>query len=416
MKYKFGFTILAVILIGIPGISGAQSVALSDSSLRETLTRAVLFWQAGKAKEAYLSLDTITGQLTSNENASTKVKAALWTANYLQAQKKVKAAAPFLDSAMVWSEKNALGEELIKTYEVYAEWHFLSGNPKTAFVAKEAAFKIRDSLNRKRIDFTIDSLNTVILQLQEEKEALRNDSISAKDTVSDEASSLRQWLYILSAVCVLLLVIVFLMNGTLQRLKHAPPAPAPAAPRLKAEPEKHTSPAAAPVPAATEKPSQKNQASKQSVEQEKDIPAVVPATEVLRPLTPPPLSSKDITLKLQDVELALIRADVLGKYNNGETKAIRNLLNEYMAQLPFIMKTLDDAITKNDSEPILLSLEHLKPYLNAFGMQNTMKLIFEIEEEAKTEKVSKLLSRVFQIRNHCRRAADESKALLEKIS
>jgi hypothetical protein len=48
-------------------------------------------------------------------------------------------------------------------------------------------------------------------------------------------------------------------------------------------------------------------------------------------------------------------------------------------------------------------------------MQGTLQLIQEIEDEASTEKVSKLLSRVFQVRNHCRRAADESKALLEKL-
>jgi hypothetical protein len=86
-----------------------------------------------------------------------------------------------------------------------------------------------------------------------------------------------------------------------------------------------------------------------------------------------------------------------------------------MAQLPFIMKTLDDAITRNEADPILNSLEHLKPYLQTFGMSVTIKLISEIEAEAPTEKIAKLLSRVFQVRNHCRRAADEAKAILEKM-
>jgi hypothetical protein len=184
------------------------------------------------------------------------------------------------------------------------------------------------------------------------------------------------------------------MNGTIQRLRNTPPAPAPSSPRVRPE-----TPAPAKVTEAPPATAEKT---------------VAPAAEIPKqPATS--TATRDIVLKLQDVELVLIRAESLGQHANGETKAIRNFLNEYMAQLPFIMKTLDEAITKNEAAPILLSLEHLKTYLQTFGMQGTLKLIAEIEEEAPKEKVSKLLSRVFQVRNHCRRAADEAKSMLEKL-
>ena len=120
MKDKILFTVLTLLLISISLPSPAQPIALSDSSLRETLTRAVQWWKLGKAKEAYLSLDTITGQPMTTENAATKIKASLWTANYLQAQRKIKPAAAFLGSAMIWAEKNALSDALIRTDEASA--------------------------------------------------------------------------------------------------------------------------------------------------------------------------------------------------------------------------------------------------------------------------------------------------------
>ncbi len=375
------------------GRFGLNAQVLSDNVLRETLTRAVQYWQTGKAKEAYLALDSITAQPLSAENAGTKVKAALWTANYLQAQYKVKLAAPFLDSALHWAEQYAPGEELARAYDAYAAWHLTAGNPKTALVAKEAAWKIRDSLSRATLQLTIDSLQQAVITLNKEREEIISNKQSEAANISSEAAGMKKWVYILGGICVLLLVIVFMMNGNLQRLRNSPPAPAPSAPRVRQE----SAPAKAePVATATSA-------------------ATPPAEPAVKPAPAPSIPKSDIITRLEEVELVLIRAEALGKYNNGETRAIKNFLNEYMAQLPFIMKTLDDAITKNEAAPILNSLEHLKPYLQTFGMSGTMKLITEIETEAATEKVSKLLSRVFQVRNHCRRAADEAKAILEKI-
>ena len=369
----------------------------TDSSLRETLTRAVQHWQSGKAKDAYLSLDSITGTMLTPENASTKVKAAIWTANYLQAQYKVKSAAPFLDSAMIWAEKYAPGEELARAYDAYSEWHLKSGNPKTALVAKEASWKIRDSLGKAGLQIKVDSLLQVVEQLKTDQQEIIASKNSETGTIHSEAAGLKIWLYVLGGLCTLLLVVVFLMNGNLQRLKNTPPAPAPSAPRVRAEPI----------------PSPKDEVAGSTPETSTE--AITPKSEPIRPTPPAPLPKSEIITRLQEVELVLIKAEVLGQHQKGEIKAIHNILNEYMAQLPFIMKTLDDAITRNEADPILNSLEHLKPYLQTFGMSVTIKLISEIEAEAPTEKIAKLLSRVFQVRNHCRRAADEAKAILEKM-
>lgn len=372
----------------------AQTPAISDSSLRETLTRAVQHWKAGKAKDAYLALDTITGHPISPEVAGTKIKAAIWTANYLQAQYKIKSAAPFLDSALHWAEAYNTGEELSRAYEAYADWHMAAGNPKTALIAKESAWKIRDSLHQVSLRAEIDSLHKVINGLQQDQVTVIETKTSEADNVSEQAAGLKKWMYGMGGIIAILLLIVFLMNGTIQRLRNTPPAPAPSAPRIRPE-------TPAPAKISDTEPAEKPNVAAPPVETPK---AAAPST-----------ATRDIVLKLQDVELVLIRAESLGQHANGETKAIRNFLNEYMAQLPFIMKTLDDAITKNEAAPILLSLEHLKTYLQTFGMQGTLKLIAEIEEEAPKEKVSKLLSRVFQVRNHCRRAADEAKSMLEKL-
>lgn len=206
------------------------------------------------------------------------------------------------------------------------------------------------------------------------------------------------------------------MNGNLQRLRNLPPSPLPDATlsqprtkqtvstRVKTEEveiiQEQKKEVITTTPVVEAKSETKSEAPSKAEKKEQQISNAI----------------KETTSKLAEVELVLIKANVLANYKNGESKPIRNLLNEYMAQLPFIMKTLDDAITLNEKESIINSLEHLKTYIVSFGMQSTMTLINEIEKEAESEKVAKLLSRVFQVRNHCRRAADEAKSLLEKVS
>lgn len=389
----------------------AQSPTLSDSSLKETLTRAVIFWKEGKAKDAFISLDSINEQPVGADNVVTKIKASVWTANYLMAQRKNKYAPAFLDSALRWAENAQLNEELIKVYETYADWHLSVGNPKTALIAKEAAWNIKDSLAKNKMQFQIDSLQNILNAIEQEKQQAKINSESNDSVVSQKNERLNNLVYILSGVIAVLLIILFMMNGNLQRLRNLPPSPLPDVALSQPRTQQTVN----------------TRVKKEVIKVVPEIPAVkeVVSPEVETKPEPPTKAEKkeqqitnaikDTTSKLAEVELVLIKADVLANYKNGESKPIRNLLNEYMAQLPFIMKTLDDAIANNEKESILNSLEHLKTYLLSFGMQSTLVLIHEIETEAKTEKVAKLLSRVFQVRNHCRRAADEAKSLLEKV-
>ncbi|MBL7923023.1 MAG: hypothetical protein JNL88_02385, partial [Bacteroidia bacterium] len=148
MKHPCRFLFSLTLLMTLYAFAApAQAPVGSDSSLRETLTRAVQYWQGGKAKDAFLSLDSITSAGLNEANAVTKIKAALWTATYLQEQKKIKPASRFLDSALTWSERYHASDELIRSYEAYAAWHLNAGNPKTAMVAREAAWKLKDSLS-----------------------------------------------------------------------------------------------------------------------------------------------------------------------------------------------------------------------------------------------------------------------------
>lgn len=409
---RFILSISVIFILSACFRADAQSLALSDSSLKETLTRAVIFWKEGKAKDAFISLDSINEQPIAADNVNTKIKASVWTANYLMAQRKNKYAPVFLDSALRWAENAQLNEELIKVYETYADWHLSVGNPKTALIAKEAAWNIKDSLAKSTMQLQIDSLQNSLNAIDQQKQQTKVENEVNDSVVSQKNESLNNLVYILSAVIAVLLIIIFMMNGNLQRLRNLPPSPLP--------------------DTAFSQPRTKQTVDTRVKKEEIEVAAdASPIKEIAAPIIEtkpePPTKAekkeqqisnaiKDTTSKLAEVELVLIKADVLANYKNGESKPIRNLLNEYMAQLPFIMKTLDDAITTNEKESIINSLEHLKTYLVSFGMQSTMNLIDEIEKEAETEKVAKLLSRVFQVRNHCRRAADEAKSLLEKIS
>ncbi|MBK7681227.1 MAG: hypothetical protein IPJ26_01540 [Bacteroidetes bacterium] len=390
----------------------AQSTVMSDSSMKETLTRAVQCWKEGKAKDAFISLDSINEQMVSAENANTKIKASVWTANYLMAQRKNKPASPFLDSALRWAENTKQYDELIKVYETYSDWHLAVGNPKTAFVAKEAAWTIKDSLSKSALLLQMDSLQNILNSIDQEKKSAKENSDANDTVISQKNEQLNNLVYILGGVIAVLVIIIFMMNGNLQRLRTLPPSPLP------------DSTLSQPRTKQTVNTRVKTEAVEPVQERKKETIITPPVAEV-KSEAPSKAEKKelqisnaikDITSKLAEVELVLIKADVLANYKNGESKPIRNLLNEYMAQLPFIMKTLDDAITLNEKDSIINSLEHLKTYLVSFGMQSTMNLIDEIEKEAETQKVAKLLSRVFQVRNHCRRAADEAKSLLEKVS
>lgn len=395
--------ILLYTIILMPVLCSNSAVAqVNDSLLREQLTRGVQSWKSGKPVDAYVALDSVLANPTTQDVAATKVKAAIWTATFLQQQKKNAAALKFLDSAMVWSEQYARGEEYRRTYEAYADWHLANGNLKGAMAAKAQAGVIRDSLTNVKFKATNDSL----IQLLQEKQNAETSATQVKQESSSESKSTDPITYGLAALSAILLLVVFRMNTTIQRLKSLPPAP-------------QSAPVSAPV---TKKP----EPVRETVREEKPAPVMAEevravngnsaAAPVATPLVSAPVNPKDLTVRLSEVELVLIRPDILGRYGNGDWKSVRNLLNEYLSQLPLILKNLDDAITKSETAPILQGLEYLKPYLTPFGMNSTLALIREVEEDAAKVKASKLLSRVFQVRNHTRRAADEAKSILEKFS
>jgi hypothetical protein len=383
-------------------IVGMQEGAaqLNDSLLREQLTRGVQLWKLGKPVEAYTTLDSVLATTTTPEIAATKVKAAVWTSTFLQQQKKYGPALKFLDSALTWAQQYARGEEYRRVYEAYADWHTNTGNMKSAMAARNQANLIEDSLLQIEFTNTTDSLKQ-LLALKEQELAIAKTKKPEKTT----GVNMNPLAIGLSILAVILLLLVFRLNTSLQRMRTLPPAPQsrPANPVRTSEPVKDSG-------RETKVPETKMQ------EESPVVAPPVPGAPVGASLGNAPVNPKDLTVKLAEVELVLIRPDILGRYGNGEWKSVKNLLNEYLSQLPLILKNLDDAITKSETAPILQGLEYLKPYLSPFGMNSTLALIREVEEDADQVKASKLLSRVFQVRNHTRRAADEAKSILEKFS
>jgi hypothetical protein len=371
---------------------------LSDSLLKEQLTRAVINWKNGKAIDCYLALDSINLQVTSNDNIETKTRAAVWTATYLQAQKKPKAVPTYLDSALYWAKSRQSLEEIHKAYDVYVQYYTSLGNTKAALATQQELFRLKDSTANAESQGKLDSMERKISELESELAIAKNPE---NNELAEKASGeFKNWTIILSIVSFGLLLLVFLLNGSLQRLKNAPPAPQPSTPRVVKPQAIKVDETKLKIDDSTTKPEEVK-----TTKQETGFPKIDATNSS---------SSKTLTGRLSEVELVLIRPDILSNY--GDQKSIRSLLIEYNVQLPLILKNLDDAIVINEPEPIKNSLEYMKPYLSAFGMQSTISMIKEIEDEAQSGvKVTKLLSRVFQIRNHCRRAMDESKSLLEKI-
>ena len=365
---------------------------ITEPALQDLLTRAVQSWQAGNASDAYTTLDSINYQELTEANASSKAKAALWTATYLQAQYKFRQAAIYLDSAMLFSTQFSKAEELKRTYEAYSSYYLATGNAKGAISSMQAATKIKDSLNQAASSQTIDSLQKEVAKLRQAAESnLPTENISENKNVNAIGTST----IIVGVIAGILLIVILVLYGKLQRLRSLPPAP------ITRKVEKP-----APSIISEKKPEATTGEEVKISKQETGFPK----------LEQQPVSSSinNLTARLSEVELVLIRPEVLSNY--GDQKSIKSLLTEYNTQLPLIMKNLDDSITLNENEPILRSLEYLKPYLAAFGMQSTITMLKEIEDEAPSSKPTKLLSRVFQVRNHCRRALDESKSLLEKIN
>ena len=353
----------------------------TDAVLKNQLTHAVLTWKAGNAKDAYLTLDSIISVPSNPNNAETKIKAANWTAIYLQQQFKYKQARFFIDSALIWSKQFNIGTSLQRSYETLSQWYNATGNLQGVISANETAAKINDSLQQLTFHSKIDSLQKKI-SLLEEQNAQLNEKISKENEVN--AASIpnhKIWIYVLISIIIILIVILLLMNSGLQRLRSFPPAPS-----LPIEKRK--------IPPAPDLQEVKNTVVKNDSE-------ITGTDDKIKLTSTQNAATKELTVRISEVELILVNATSLGNYGAGDSKVTRNLLIEYNTQLPLIMKALDKAIADSDVTGITSSLGFLKSYLVPFGMETTLNWITEIEEEVNAgAKVSKLLSRVFQIRNH----------------
>jgi len=386
--------VLIVLTMLFLGRSNANDtlVVFTDSLLNEQLTRGVQSWKQGNALLAYQQLDSVNSKPINASIATVKVKSAIWTATYLQEQRKYRPAAAFLDSALAWSKLYNLFNEQKRVLNAYGNWYTATGNLKAAFAMKEASWKLADSLNTVNWQQKVDSIAANFEKLKAEI-ATKDKSAAEKEHVSAINGDTKT-LWILGVVIAVLLIIIFLMNGNLQRLKNSPPAP------LRRNPEPTSSKVV-------------------TVENERKVTSSIPSEDkiVAEPkVVETPKENYGLTARLSEVELVLIKADVLSINGRGENKTVRSILDEYLTNLPAIIKQLDDAIADNKNDIILRSLADLKPYLDKFGMVSTSAWILEVEREYPEVKMNKLLSKVFQVRNHCRRAADEAKALQEKMS
>jgi hypothetical protein len=272
----------------------------------------------------------------------------------------------YADLALFFGKDSLSANEIIIIYDLMiSSYDKLQNKSKVSqFITLKKV--IEDSLNAAKIQFEVDSLKQLV---EEQKTKFINDSIQKskqqqlsqknQDTANENNFILYISIFIVSLISILVLVFSF-------------------------------------------KRKNKNV--------QKDT---ITTNEILKPQNNSVKQSNSLVEKLARVELVFIRAEVLGEYGNKKT--VIKIISDYNTQLPLIIKNLDEAITTNDNEPIINALSYLKPYLTAFGMSATLAMLNEVEAEAPTEKTTKLLSRVFQIRNHIRRAHDESKALIDLL-
>ncbi|MFM9009133.1 MAG: hypothetical protein ACKORE_11200, partial [Bacteroidota bacterium] len=395
----------------------------TDSLLRETLTRAVAHWQDGRALNAFLALDSIHATALNQTNATTKTRGAYWTASYLLAQRKGRSAIAFTDSALSWSKRFGLLEEQTKVLSLKIQVSEALGDRSGAERSRELLSNLNDSLKVVPLQNTIDSLKSRLAAL--EKQPMNAGDEEQSDAGNGGKSSNGSTLWMLISALLTVTTVYFYRKS---RNTH-PPSYLPGSNVAPATVRSQQSSKADPGNTATgnrPKPASAPQNISPATN-EPDVPLFIPVVQDQKPKTentdsrnihlPPAGTIPQETLqKLRGVELVLIKPEVLAGYRDGDVKAIRNLLNEFLAQLPFFMKTLDDAIAQNEIAPILLALGHVKDYLRQFGMASTEKLIDEVETESSTERISRLLSKVFQVRNHCRRAADETKSILANLN
>ncbi len=349
--------------------SNEKSKSANNSDLnylQGVYERGVNFGEQGDILKSFTTLDSLrTAKLTA-ENSLIKSRGMLYLALSSLKQGNYKYATVYSDLALFFGKDSLSTNELISVYEIMISCYGKLNNKSKATQYVNLKKAIEDSLSSAKIQFEVDSLKQLV---EEQKLKFLNDSIQKNkqqllNLKEETKTNNNNFILYISIFIITLIAIVVLVISLKKKNK--------------------------------------------IIQKE-----ILTPNDISKPQNNSVKQSNSLVDKIDRVELVFIRAEVLGEYGNKKT--VIKIISDYNTQLPLIIKNLDEAITTNDNEPIINALSYLKPYLTAFGMSATLAMLNEVEAEAPTEKTTKLLSRVFQIRNHIRRAHDETKALSDML-
>ena len=337
--------------------------SLSVEELNQIYDRGVKYWETGNGRNSFYTLDSLRKIDLTTENANIKSKGMVYLAKSFYSQKNYRYAINYLNLALIFGKDVLDSDARLGIYDMLITCHHETKNNPQETYYTQLKKSISDSIQTAKMQFQVDSLKQALeAQKTTPIAATGNENPASPQGTSNGINNNNSNYLLIIAIAVLAIGILLFM---LLR---------------------------------------KRDSGSSGKQKTIEIPKIDAGASK---------GSNGLAEKIAKIELVFIRAEVLGEYGN--KKAVVKIINDYNTQLPLIIKNLDDAITTNDNEPIINALSYLKPYLTAFGMAATLAMLNEVEVEAPTEKTTKLLSRVFQIRNHIRRAHDETKALVEVL-
>jgi len=365
------FLVVICLFVGI-NLSGGQgakvkslkSTIFTDVELNQKFERGVGLIQSGDIVSGCAILDSFILFNPTQQYSNIKSKAMTELAKYFYDKSKFQYVINYVDLAIKFGKDSIAMDSRLLMYDMLINsYHNTNNNSKEAFYI-QLKKSTSDSLATIKMQLQVDSLKQELenkKNIPDTTTEKRNQTVNQPTSTIEKNNSNNNYLLIIAISFTAIIILLFMLL-------------------------------------------RKNKESINVKTTNKEIPKIDVATNK---------SSQGLVEKIAKVELVFIRAEVLGEYGNKKT--VVKIINDYNTQLPLIIKNLDEAITTNDNEPIINALSYLKPYLTAFGMSTTLAMLNEVESEAPTEKTTKLLSRVFQIRNHIRRAHDETKALVEVL-
>lgn len=336
---------------------------LSTDELNQLYNRGVKYWESGNGRAAYYTLDSLRKVTLTPDNAAIKSKGMLYLGKCFYSQKNYRYTINYLKSSLEFGENLLSIDTRLSIYEMMITCHHETNNSSQETYFTQLKKSITDSIQTAKMQFQVDSLKQALeAQKNPPGNTTENENpYVTTSTTTSGSNTTNNYILIIVIATVAIAILLFLLF-------------------------------------------RKKESGYNSKSNSIEIPKI--DTGNIK-------GSNSLVEKIAKVELVFIRAEVLGEYGNKKT--VIKIINDYNTQLPLIIKNLDEAITTNDNEPIINALSYLKPYLTAFGMSATLAMLNEVEAESATEKTTKLLSRVFQIRNHIRRAHDETKALSEVL-